>query len=73
MYEFGKLNRTITSTGTRLISWTEPGTNPARRGAKIRSSTYTIGLISWAASEGSTLSWLWFELVLETGAGLGCR
>ena len=43
------------STRPGLVSCTEPGTNPAR-GAKIRSGTYAIGLISWAASEGSTVS-----------------
>ena len=43
------------STLTGLISWTEPGTNPAW-GAKIRSGAYAIRLISWAASEGSMVS-----------------
>jgi len=43
------------STWTGLISWTEPGTNPAL-GAKIRSGAYAVVLISWAASEGSTVS-----------------
>jgi len=60
------------STWTGLISWTELGTNPAR-GAKNRSDVYTIGLISWAASEGSTVSLLicdrWLTRKLATFIG----
>ena len=58
---------------TGLISWTEPGTNLAR-GAKIRSGAYAVGLISWAASEGSTVSslisdrWLTHKLVTFMGS-----
>jgi len=61
------------STRTGLISWTELGTNPAR-GAKIRSGAYAIGLISWAASESSTVSslicdrWLARELATFMGS-----
>jgi len=68
------------STRTGLVSWTEPGTNSAR-GAKIRSGAYVIGLISWAANEGSTVSSLicdrWLTRKLATFMGstdsLECR
>ena len=43
------------STWPGLVSCTELGTNPTWR-AKIRSGAYVIGLIFWAASEGSTVS-----------------
>jgi len=55
-----------------LISCTEPGMNPVG-GAKIGSGTFVIGLISWAASEGSTVSslicdcWLTHKLVTFMG------
>ena len=56
-----------------LISCIEPGTNPAW-GAKIRSGMYVIGLISWAASDGSTVSSLicdrWLTRKLATFMGL---
>jgi len=61
------------STQTGLISWTKPGTNPAR-GAKIKSGAYAIGLISWAASDGSTVSslicdrWLIHKLATFVGS-----
>jgi len=61
------------STQTGLISWTEPGMNPARD-AKIRSDAYAIGLISWAASEGLMVSslicdrWLTRKLTMFMGS-----
>jgi len=61
------------STRPGLISCTEPGTNPAP-GAKIRSGAYVIRLISWAASEGSTVSSLicdrWLTRKVATFMGL---
>jgi len=54
-----------------LISWIKPGTNPAW-GAKIRSGTYAIRLISFI--EGLTVSslicdrWLTRKLVTFTGS-----
>ena len=56
---------------TGLVSCTELGMNPAR-GAKIMSGAYVIGLISWAASEGSTVSslicdrWLMFVGLIDS-------
>jgi len=61
------------STRPGLISCTEPGTNPTR-GAKIKSGAYVVGLISWAASEGSTMSslisdrWLTHKLATFMGS-----
>ena len=58
---------------TGLISWTELGTNP-EQGAKIRSGMYAMGLISWAASEGSMVSsvicdrWLTRKLAMFVGS-----
>jgi len=68
------------STRTGLVSWTESGTNPAQ-GAKIRSGVYDIGLISWAAREGSMVSslicdrWLTHKVATFMGStdSLGCR
>jgi len=68
------------STQSGLISYTEMGTSPAR-GAIIKSGAYVIGLISWAASEGSTVSslicdrWLTRKLatLMGTTDSLECR
>jgi len=59
----------------RLCCGLDPYGEPASRGggAKIGSGAYVIGLISWAASEGSTVSslicdhWLTHKLAMFVG------